>query len=60
MKEHKATNISAAIIVLFRFHRSTYTPANGPKTACGNKLAMTDSARTSALRVSMLNQKMTA
>ena len=55
--EQSATKLSAPIIVHFRFQRSTYTPANAPNKACGNKAAIMAKDKTSAEPVLRLIHK---
>jgi len=47
-------------MTFFRFHRSMYTPANGPISPCGNKPAIAEKANTSADLYSILSQMIIA
>ena len=54
MPEQSATKLSANIIVHFRLHRSTKTPAKGPNTTWGKSAAIVANESTSAEPVSRL------
>ena len=54
MLEQSATKLSANIIVHFRLHRSTKTPAKGPNTTWGKSAAIVANESTSAEPVSRL------